>query len=85
MINRYRNFIIGKDFIDEKELIGFCDLAMDLQNPDKLSRWVGYIQGILIERKIVTVESERNWSRPIYKPIYEKLGYDTTTREVENK
>ena len=83
MINRYRNFIIGKNFIDEKELIGFCDLAMDLQNPDKLSRWVGYIQGILIERKIVTVESERNWSRAIYKPIYEKLGYDTTTREVE--
>ena len=37
MINRYRNFIIGKNFIDEKELIGFCDLAMDLQNPDVIS------------------------------------------------
>lgn len=83
LINRYRNLIIGKNFTDEKELLGFCDLALDLQNPDKLSRWVGYLQGILVERKIVSVESERNWSRPIYKPIYEKLGHDTTTREVK--
>jgi len=83
LINRYRNFIIGKNFVDEKELLGFCDLAMDLQNPDKLSRWVGYLQGILIERKIVSVESERTWSRPVYKPIYEKLGYDTTTKEIK--
>lgn len=35
----------------------------------KLNRWLGYIQGVLIERKLTTVETERNWTRPLFRPL----------------
>lgn len=35
----------------------------------KLIRWCGYIQGVLIERKMTTVEAERNWTRPLFRPL----------------
>ena len=83
MIKRYRSIIEGKNFKDEEFLLNFCDSALTLTNPDKLSRWVGYIQGVLIERGILDTKFERDVSREIYKPIYERLGYDTTTVEVK--
>jgi hypothetical protein len=35
----------------------------------KLNRWLGYIQGVLIESGITTVEAERDWTRPLFRPI----------------
>jgi hypothetical protein len=35
----------------------------------KLNRWLGYIQGCLIERGYTTVEAERNWTRPLFRPL----------------
>jgi hypothetical protein len=35
----------------------------------KLSRWLGYIQGCLIERIYTTVEEERDWTRPLFRPL----------------
>lgn len=35
----------------------------------KLCRWLGYIQGVLIERGFTTVEDERNWTRPLFRPL----------------
>ncbi len=35
----------------------------------KLCRWLGYIQGVLIERGYTTVETERNWTRPLFRPL----------------
>jgi len=37
---------------------------------DKLSRWLGYIQGVLIERKLTTVQIERDFSRPLFHKAY---------------
>jgi hypothetical protein len=34
---------------------------------DKLNRWLGFIQGIMIERKLLTVPGERNATREIFK------------------
>jgi len=31
---------------------------------DKYSRWMGYVQGVMIMRKLTTVEEERNTTRP---------------------
>ena len=83
MMCRYKSIIEGRNFKDEEFLLNFCNSALTLTNPDKLSRWVGYIQGVLIERKIIDTEFERDVSREIYKPIYERLGYDTTTVDVK--
>lgn len=35
----------------------------------KLSRWLGYIQGVLIERGVTSVEKERDWTRPLFRPL----------------
>lgn len=35
----------------------------------KLNRWLGYIQECLIERGYTTVADERNWTRPLFRPI----------------
>lgn len=39
-------------------------LENDLACPiDKYSRWLGYVQGILVSKKLTTVEKERNVTR----------------------
>lgn len=35
---------------------------------DKYSRWMGYIQGVLVCKKLTTVENERNTTRPWLTP-----------------
>ena len=35
----------------------------------KLNRWLGYIQGSLIQWEITTVEAERDWTRPLFRPL----------------
>ena len=35
----------------------------------KLCRWLGFIQGVLIERGYTTVEAERDWTRPLFRPL----------------
>ena len=82
MMRRYRDIITGRGFEDETFLVNFCEEAIAIKNPDKLSRWVGFIQGTLIERNVIDTDFERLLSRNLYKPIYEKLGYDTTTIDV---
>ena len=38
---------------------------------DKLSRWLGYIQGYVIFTKQTTVDIERDFSRPYFHKAYE--------------
>jgi hypothetical protein len=35
----------------------------------KLNRWLGYIQGSLIQWGVTTVEIERDWTRPLFRPL----------------
>jgi hypothetical protein len=35
----------------------------------KLNRWLGYIQGVLIIHGFCTVESERDFTRPLFRPL----------------
>jgi hypothetical protein len=37
---------------------------------DKLSRWLGYIQGVLAARGIIDVQQERDLSRPLFHAAY---------------
>jgi len=85
MMRRYISVIqtCNPKLHDEDFLIKFCKTALTLKNPDKLSRWVGNIQGTLIEREILNTQFERDISRALYKPIYDRLGYDSSTVNVE--
>ncbi len=35
----------------------------------KLNRWLGYIQAVLIINNVSDVETERNWTRPLFRPL----------------
>ena len=42
---------------------------------DKLSRWLGFVQGVMAVRGMISVEGERDFSRPLFHAAYaaEKL------------
>ncbi len=35
----------------------------------KLNRWLGYIQGTIISEGRTTVTRERDWTRPLFRPL----------------
>lgn len=37
---------------------------------DKLSRWLGFVQGILCVYGLIDVDTERNFSRPIFHALH---------------
>ncbi len=67
-----------------------CDLMTDTQNLrwmcrtalenidsfpiDKLSRWLGFVQGVLTMRGMITVNGERDFSRPLFHAAYGNEG-----------
>ena len=75
---RYRDMIIDREYWDgalaHDELYRFVMKTMfHARDKDlplmKLNRWLGYIQGCLIEKGITTVEAERDWTRPLFRPL----------------
>lgn len=84
LIERYIEIIKNSNMseADRSKWINFCITALSLKNADKLSRWVGFIQGILFSNGLITIEEERNFSRDIYKPIYEQWGLDSKTVSI---
>lgn len=51
-------------FVDE--FIQGCRDELPLM---KLNRWLGYIQGSLIQWELTTVQTERDWTRPLFRPL----------------
>lgn len=62
--NRIDKVIALGCFIEE--FIHGCESGLPL---NKLNRWLGYIQGMLIALEITTVQAERDWTRPLFRPL----------------
>jgi hypothetical protein len=78
MFDRYREILEGKEFsgpdkTDAVHLRWMCD-NVDCFNwgVDKVSRWLGFVQGVMIVNGLLTVDAERDYSRPIFTSAYEK-------------
>jgi hypothetical protein len=41
---------------------------------EKMSRWLGFIQGILFANGVITIDEERNISRPLIHRAYKNAG-----------
>jgi hypothetical protein len=41
---------------------------------DKVSRWVGFIQGVLATKGLLSVAEERDRTRPIFHKAYREMG-----------
>lgn len=63
-VERYRAMAV-----DRQDLLSFLDEFTPEVPLVKLSRWLGYVQGILIERGKTTVKAERDWTRPLFRPL----------------
>jgi hypothetical protein len=70
--NRYYKLALTT-FDDDHEIVKFLeefyDGILDKLPLCKLNRWLGYIQRYLIEKEITTVEAERDWTRPLFRPL----------------
>lgn len=49
-------------------------LENDTLPEDKISRWIGFIQGVLIMKGYVSVSTEHNVARPLFHKVYESNG-----------
>ena len=82
MFKRYKK--INTDFESlctppKNDISGLIDRGIsdiDVLPIDKLSRWLGFIQGYLIYNKVTSVDAERDFSRPYFHQAYEDSGID---------
>lgn len=50
----------------EKKIVPYTGTGFSV---DKFSRWVGFVQGILIAKGLTTVQAERDITRPWFNPV----------------
>lgn len=84
MFERYLGLIAGlpQDPADRSEtglanLAWMCRTAIDAIDSypvDKLSRWLGFVQGVLAARGAIKVAEERDFSRPLFHAAYRSIG-----------
>ncbi len=63
-VGRYREMAA-----DQPDLLAFLDEFSHEVPIVKLSRWLGYVQGVLIERGKTTVSAERDVTRSLFRPL----------------
>ena len=43
---------------------------------DKVSRWLGFVQGIMYSQGLLHIEEERDYSRPLFHEAYKEMGLE---------
>lgn len=71
---RYRDMLLDDPAVEADDplwvfVMQFMFSCRDQLPLMKLNRWLGYIQGCLIERGYTSVEAERDWTRPLFRPL----------------
>lgn len=81
MFERYYKLLIDLSFesnIDKcnsSSLLRLTKVAIDKIDElpiDKLNRWLGFVQGVLVMNGIITVDGERDYSRPLFTKAYKR-------------
>lgn len=70
MFERYQSFNI-----QDKQIAGLLNEGIkqiSILPIDKLSRWLGFIQGYVIFNNLTTVNIEREYSRPLFHKAYKQ-------------
>ncbi len=84
---RYSEIIAQQDFDQDplasderlslKNLAWICKEGFEASGSlpiDKISRWLGFVQGCLTMRGILDVDGERDFSRPLFHEAYRNEG-----------
>lgn len=83
LFTRYRAIILengsvldgGPKECESQHLINLCNEVIENHQKypfDKLSRWMGFVQGVLAFNGLVSVEEERDYSRPFLHAIHKR-------------
>ena len=78
ILGRYEDILLVCDFEDvppstgAKHLRWMCRTAREQTDwpEDKQARWLGFIQGVLVMRGLLSVEAERDATRPLFHAAY---------------
>jgi hypothetical protein len=63
-----------------------CNTAIahfDKFTVDKHSRWLGFVQGVLVKEGLLEIESTRNATRPLFQEVYQK--YNITQERIDSE
>lgn len=82
LVHRYKDLLLNKDFsnsnISKNHILNMLDVLIDkvpVWTIDKIYRWIGFIQGVLIVEGITSVHEEREYTRPLFHQVYVALGH----------
>jgi hypothetical protein len=61
---------------ETSHLIWLCRKGAEAEElpVDKLSRWLGFVQGVMSSRGLISMETERDLSRPLFHAAYTAAG-----------
>ncbi len=75
--------IIDENLLDEdeykyklKSMLEIGLVEIDTWPIDKLYRWLGFVQGVLTMKELITVDEEREFSRPLFHEAYRQSGIE---------
>jgi hypothetical protein len=59
-------------------LISLCEQAIKRPDApdDKVSRWLGFVQGVMAVKGLISVDEERDLTRPLFHRAYEEMGIE---------
>ena len=60
-------------------------ISADTLPADKLSRWIGFVQGCLSMRSVFKADEERDFSRPIFHKVYANAGIPIPEKKEKEK
>ncbi len=55
-------------------MIAECINEIETYPIDKISRWIGFVQGVLTMKGILDTKAERDRTRPFYHEAYKTMG-----------
>lgn len=61
------------------KLLDMCNVIMDTNvemYDDKVSRWLGFVQGVMYSYGLLDINTERNRTRPLFHDAYKKMGLE---------
>jgi len=70
-------------YLSLKNLLWMCDQAIaehDSLPIDKISRWLGCVQGCLASRGLISIEAERDFTRLLFHEAYRLEGTEIPGR-----
>lgn len=75
---------VGPAKTTDGHLLGMIDTITNVEMPiDKIARWTGFIQGVLAARGVISVDEERERTRPIFTAALSGPGESSTSSDVD--